>query len=62
MNKIKEIRIKKNMTQEELAKKSGISRPYISRLENNEEMIIKSSTMVAIADALGKPVSYIFFK
>lgn len=62
MNKIKEIREKIGMTQQELADKSGISRPYISKLENNENLIIKSSTMVSIAKVLNKPVSTIFFK
>lgn len=62
MNKIKQIRKKIGMTQQELSEKSGISRPYISKLENNECNIIKSSTMVAIANALNKPVSTIFFK
>lgn len=62
MNKIKQFRKKMGMTQKELSEKSGISRPYISKLENNECIIIKSSTMVAIANALQKPVSVIFFK
>lgn len=35
---IKEIRLKKNMTQEELSQKSGISESYISELENNLKM------------------------
>ena len=52
MNKIKQFRKKMGMTQKELSEKSGISRPYISKLENNECIIIKSSTMVAIANAL----------
>lgn len=60
MNKIKQFRKKMGMTQKELSEKSGISRPYISKLENNECIIIKSSTMVAIANALQKPVSVIF--
>ena len=60
-NKIKEVRISKGITQEELANKSGISRPYISKLENGEELIIKNTTMIAIAAALGKSVNYIFF-
>lgn len=50
------------MTQQELSNKSGISRSYISQLENNNHLIVKSSTMVAIAKALNKPVSSIFFK
>lgn len=60
MNKIRELREKQNMTQQELSNKSGISRSYISQLENNSHLIVKSSTMVAIAKALKKPVSAIF--
>lgn len=50
------------MTQQELSEKSGISRAYISQLENNNSLIVKSSTMLAIASALKKPVGSIFFK
>lgn len=32
---IRKIRIEKNLTQEELSQKSGISESYISELENN---------------------------
>lgn len=62
MNKIREFREKQNMTQQELSEKSGISRAYISQLENNNSLIVKSSTMLAIANALKKPVGSIFFK
>lgn len=40
-NRIKETRVAKKMTQGELASKSGLTRPYISKLENNEESVIK---------------------
>lgn len=62
MNKIREFREKQNMTQQELSEKSGISRAYISQLENNNSLIVKSSTMLAISSALKKPVGSIFFK
>lgn len=62
MNKIREFREKQNMTQQELSEKSGISRAYISQLENNDSLIVKSSTMLVIASALKKPVGSIFFK
>ena len=35
--KIKEIRLKRNLTQEKLAKLSGISKSYIGDLERNEK-------------------------
>lgn len=48
-------RKEKNLTQEELANLSGISRATISRLENGEEVEVevKLSTLEAIANALG---------
>ena len=52
-NRIKETRVAKGMTQGELANKSGLTRPYISKLENNEESVIKNTTMNSIANALG---------
>lgn len=59
--KIKEFRESLKMTQDELAKKSGVTRPYISNLENGKQEVIKNTTMESIARALGKPVSEIFF-
>lgn len=61
MNKIKYFREKQNMSQEQLAQKSGISRQTISALENNENYDVRIGTMVSIADALGKKVQDIFF-
>lgn len=60
-NRIKELRLKMNMSQLELSQKTGITRPYISKLENNEVNVIKSDTMIAISKALKKPIQYIFF-
>ena len=61
MNKIKHFREKQNMSQEQLAQKSGVSRQTISALENNENYDVRIGTMVSIADALGKKVQDIFF-
>lgn len=44
------------MTQEDLAKKVGKKRPYISRVENGEE--IKLSNLVTIAQALGLSIEF----
>ena len=60
MNKIKELREKRKMTQEELAEKSGISRATISKLECWEEAETTVGTMQAIANALGVKVSSLF--
>lgn len=59
-NNIKTYREKLNLTQEELAKKSGVSRVVISQLENDSRDVITNKTMIKIAQALEKTVSEIF--
>lgn len=62
VNKLKEKRKLKGLTQEELAKKSGVSRCTICCLENGKsEVVTKSSTLVNLAAALDSTVSDIFF-
>lgn len=60
-NKVKETRVNMHMTQEELSRRSGVSRPTISMIENNSIDNIESKTMMKIAIALGKDVGDIFF-
>lgn len=58
--KIKEIRIKKNFTQTELAKKAHISQSYLSELESNK----KSPTLrqlCRIAEALSVQPEELWF-
>lgn len=52
---IRKIRIEKNMTQEELSQKSGISESYISELENNLK-IPTILTLCQLAEALNVEV------
>ena len=59
-NRVKEIRESLNMSQAELAEKSGISRTMISKMETNQKVDCKVSTLLAISDTLGHPVSEIF--
>ena len=59
--KIKEVRESKHMTQEELAKKSGISRATISAMENGVERNTTSGTLVKLAEALGVTIDQIFY-
>lgn len=59
--KIREIREAKNMTQDELAKKSGVSRVTISMLENQIDRATSTKTLLKIADALNTTVDQIFF-
>lgn len=59
-NRIKEIRERKNMTQEELAKVSGVSRTVLSQLENNSRPVVTSETMLKISKGLQKSLEEIF--
>lgn len=52
MNILKEKRLEAALTQEELAKKSGISRVTIALLETGNLTTAKSSTILALAKAL----------
>ena len=61
MNKIKYYREKRGLSQEELSTKSTVSRTTISKLENNENIVITNLTMRKIALALGETVNHIFF-
>ena len=56
---IRKIRIEKNMTQEELSRKSGISESYISELENNLKMPI-ILTLCRLAEALEVDISELY--
>lgn len=55
MNRIKEVRKAKCMTQVELATRAAVSQPYINDLENNRRGA-KPETIERIAEALGVTV------
>lgn len=59
--RIKELREEKKMTQEELEKKSGVSRQTISAIENGKCKFSTSKTLMALAKALEVPLDSIFF-
>lgn len=59
---LKIARIKKHLTQEELAKRSGISRNLISKVENGNMEKISYEKMNKIAKVLGVSVKELFFK
>ncbi len=59
--KLKEARDEKRLTQEELAKKSGVSRQTIVALENGTSEDVKISTLQKLAAALDMTVQDIFF-
>lgn len=58
--KIKEAREAKNMTQEALAEKSGVSRITIIALEKGVQRNTTSKTLLKLAKALDMTVSEIF--
>lgn len=60
-NKVKEYREKYNMTQEELAMKSKVSRNTISSIETDADTNITYKIMERIAEALNEKVAVIFF-
>ncbi len=61
--RVREIREQKHMTQEELERKSGISRQTISAIENDKIKAedAKVGTLMAIASALGTTIDHLFF-
>jgi DNA-binding XRE family transcriptional regulator len=61
-NKLKELRLKQGLSQEELSIKSGVSRPTISMIETNSLDNIESKTMLKLATALNCDIGDIFFK
>lgn len=60
--KIRECRNEINMSQEELSKKSGVSRTIISGLENGTITVTTTETLLRIARAMNKKVVDIFFE
>lgn len=60
-NIIKALRAKQNMTQEELAKKLGISRPALSDIENNK-VIPNGKIVIRLANIFKVPAEQIFFE
>ena len=59
--RVREIREEKKITQEELERKSGISRQTISAIENGKVKFVSSKTLTALAGALEVSLDDIFF-
>jgi len=53
---VRELRLKRNLTQSQLAKLAGISTVQVARIEND---VLKPGICVKLARALGVPVSYL---
>lgn len=60
-NRLKTYREEQSMTQADLSERSGVARTIISYIETEKEVDVKLSTLSALANALGKKVSDIFF-
>ncbi len=60
--RIKEIRQKQGMSQQELSEKSGVSRAIISNLESGKTEQTTVRTLLKIARALESTVDEIFFE
>ena len=59
--RIKEIREKMGMTQEELAVKAGVSRAALCEVENNPDKKPTVRTLEKLASALGVTLDRIFY-
>lgn len=58
--KIRELRKGKGWSQGELAKRAGISRANVARLEGKKEVVTTTDTLKAISDALEVPMDSLF--
>lgn len=61
LNKVKEYRKKRGMTQAQLAERANICRPYLSAIESGKQTRISNVVMFQIARALQEPIDNIFF-
>lgn len=59
--KLKKCRIERDMTQEELARRSGVSRQTIASIEKDGAGSATTKTLAKIAEALGTTVAELFF-
>ena len=57
--KVKDLRIKKNMNQKQCAVKSKITQATISRIESGSVKQLKSDALRRLAEALGIPIDYL---
>lgn len=59
-NKLKELRIKKKYTTEDMAEKLGISKPFYCQLENKNRKL-SYSMAIKIAQIFKKKPDYVFY-
>lgn len=61
-NQLATLRKQKNLTQKELADAAGITRNYISKIENGNDVNVTYKVLSAIAEKLGVKVGDIFLE
>lgn len=61
LNRVKEYRKKRGMTQAQLAERANICRTYLSAIESGKQTRISNVVMFQIARALQEPIDNIFF-
>jgi len=59
MNRVREARLKSHLSQDELAERSGLARPTISKIERGET-VPSGLSRQKIADALGRSIAEVF--
>lgn len=59
--RLKELREQANMTQQQLAEKSGVSRATITNIERETQVNVMTGTIIKLADALGVEAEELFF-
>ena len=59
-NNLRNIRLERKLTQEELAAAAGITRPYLSDIERGKKMP-GGSVVFRLANVCGVPVEELFF-
>ena len=59
-NKVRQYRRQRDLTQEDVAKKIGVSVPYLSQIESGK-INLTEKTMRKFSDFFGTPVADIFF-
>ncbi|WP_366942860.1 helix-turn-helix transcriptional regulator [uncultured Thomasclavelia sp.] len=57
--KLKELRLKKGLTQDELSRESGVNRTTIIQLENGENVNVTIKTLKQLAKCLGVDIKEI---
>ena len=60
-NNLRKIRTEQGISQSELARRSGVSRQTINKIEADKASSIKTTILVKLADALDHSVAEIFF-